>query len=353
MTMFARRSLPAAVLSVFLWAVPGTAPATAQEAKPLPGSWIDALSLASLPDGSLLVAQRSGLVDRLVPDGSGYRSPEVWADLGDNGHSDLLGFAVDPDFLSSGYVYAVLRTVVDGVPVAHLTRWRDSAGLVVLNKVLADNLPSGTDRAGGVVKFGPDGHLWVGIGDGGAPAADVTPANLRGVLLRYNPDGSVPADNALPGSPVWAWGFRDPGAITWQPSTGKLFVLDRGPAVAQGTNDPVDIVAKGDNFGWPKYMARDYGRGTTPPLTYCSSGHSWVPNGAAFVTTGDWDGSLVFAGSGKGNLIRLTLTSKTPTKITFEDEVYTGEFGALMDVAPASDGSVLLLSREKLYRIVP
>jgi glucose/arabinose dehydrogenase len=351
--MFALRRLPAILALLSLSFVGGVPFLGALDAKPLPGSWTDALSLATLPDGSLLVAQRSGLVDRLAPDGNGFRPPEVWADLGDNGHSDLLGFTVDPDFFSSGYVYAVLRTVVDRTPVAHLTRWRDSAGLVVLNKVMSENLPSGPDRAGGVVKFGPDGHLWVGIGDGGAPAAEVTPANLRGVLLRYNADGTVPEDNALPGSPVWAWGFRDPGAITWQPATGKLFVLDRGPAVAQGTNDPVDIVTKGDNFGWPKYMARDYGRGTTPPLTYCSSGHSWVPNGATFVTTGDWDGSLLFVGSGKGNLIRLTLTNKTPPKLTFEDEVYTGELGALMDVLPAPDGTVFLLSREKLYRIIP
>ena len=325
----------------------------ALETQPLSGTWTDALSLATLPDGSLLVAQHSGLVDRLAPEGNSYHPATVWADLGDNGAAELLGFAVDPDFLSSGYVYAALRVKQDDGLVVRLTRWRESGGLVVLNRVLVDSIPSGPERAGGVLKFGPDGYLWLGIGDGGAPPAEVTPAKMRGVLLRYNEDGSIPADNPSPDSAVYSWGFRDPSGLAWQPGTNRLYTLDRGPVIPKGTMDRLDLVDKGANYGWPRYMGRDVAPGIARPVIYCSSGHSWIPGGAVFVPSGEWQGSLLFAGSGEGNLYRLSLDVKTPMKILFYEELIGGELGALVDVALGPDGQPYLLSKEKLYRLVP
>ncbi len=148
------------------------------------------------------------------------------------GHSQLLGFAVDPDFLSSGYVYAALRTTENDQPVVQLTRWRAADGSVVLNRILVDGLPSGPERTGGVLKFGPDGFLWLGIGDGGSPASDVLPSKMRGVLLRYNKDGTIPADNPSPDSGRMGLGFSRPGGVGM--ATGHRAPLFAGP----GTDHP-------------------------------------------------------------------------------------------------------------------
>ncbi len=327
--------------------------ASALETQPIPGTWTNAVALGALPDGSLLVAQRSGRVEQLISEGTDYRPAKPWVDLGDNGNAELLGFAVDPDYLSTGYVYAATRSVSNGHPVVQVTRWRATETGVVLNRILVDNLPSGWDRAGGVVKVGPDGYLWVGIGDGAAPASDVVAANLRGVLLRYNKDGSIPADNPSPNSPVWAYGFRDPSGLAWQPDSGRLYALDRGPAIPRGTMDRLDLIEKSANYGWPKYIGRDYATGVSRPVIYCSSGHSWVPGGAVFVPSGEWKGSLLFAGAGEGNLYRLSLDAKAPTKILFYEELVGGQLGPLVDVAIGSDDKPYLLSRDKLYRLVP
>jgi len=326
---------------------------SALETQPLPGSWKDAINVAALPDGSLLVAQRSGLVDRLAFSGTDFQPASTWADLGEKGTSELLGFVVDPNFLSSGYVYAALRVKESEKLVVQITRWRQAEGKVVLNRVLVDGLPSGADRAGGVLKIGPDGRLWLGIGDGDAPAAEVTPANLRGVLLRYNSDGSIPADNPTPSSPVWAWGFRDPAGLAWQPDTGRLYALDRGPVIPRGTMDRLDLIEKATNYGWPKYLGRDFATGVARPVIYCSSGHSWIPGGAVFAIKGDWSGSLLFAGAGQGNLYRLSLDSKAPTKILFYEELVGGDLGPLVDITLGSDDQPYLLSKEKLYRVIP
>jgi len=339
------------VLAAFLWSA--TIGLYALETQALQGSWTDALTIGTLPDGSLLVAQRSGLVDRLAPEGTSFHSAATWADLGDNGTSELLGFAVDSNFLSSGYVYAALRTKENDQWVVRLTRWRAAAGQVVLNRVLVDGLPSGSERGGGVLKVGPDDCLWLGIGDGDAAPAEVTPANRRGVLLRYNKDGTVPADNPAPDSAVWAWGFRDPAGLSWQPGTGRLYALDRGPVIPRGTMDRLDLIEKSTNYGWPKYVGRDYAPGVARPVIYCSSGHSWIPGGAVFATKGDWTGSLLFAGAGEGNLYRLSLDAKIPTKILFYEELIGGELGPLVDVALGPDDQPYLLSKEKLYKLVP
>lgn len=320
---------------------------------PLSGTSGDALTVTSLPDGSLLVAQTSGLVDHLAAEGTGFGSPMLWADLGESGKNELAGFAVDPDFLSSGYVYATLRSVVDGKTTLRLTRWRAAEGLVLLNRILVDDLPSGVERAGGVLRFGPDGKLWLGLGDGGVPATDVGPEHLRGVLLRFNPDGSIPDDNPTAGSPVYAWGLREPSGLAWQPETDRMYVLDRGPAIPRGTMDEVNVVEKGGNYGWPKHLGRETVKGVIKPVLYCTSGHSWIPGGAAFASSGPWKGSLLFAGTGEGILYRISLDTKSATKIQFYEELINGDLGPLVDVTEAPDGQLYLLSRDKLYRLTP
>jgi glucose/arabinose dehydrogenase len=337
-----RRLLVAVFFSVSLLA-------SAINLQPLPGTWTDALTLASLPDGSLLVAQKSGMVDRLPLLGDEYGQPLPWADLG-GGDEELVGLAVDPEFLSSGYVFATLRS--QDKATVRVTRWRDSGGLVVLNRTLVD-LPSGPSQAGGVLKIGPDGKLWVGLGDGGVAAAEVKAENLRGVLLRYNLDGSIPEDNPSPTSPVWSSGLRDPSGLAWQPETGRLYALDRGPAIPRGTMDEVNLIEKSGFYGWPKHLGREVVKGVVKPVIYCSSGHTWVPGGAVFATSGEWKGSLLFAGAGEGVLYRLSLDTRTPTKILFYEELVNGSRGPLVDVARGPDDQLYLLSETTLFRIAP
>lgn len=117
--------------------------------------------------------------------------------------------------------------------------------------------------------------------------------------------------------------------------------------------DELNLIDKGANYGWPRYLGRDVAPGVSKPVIYCSSGHSWVPGGAVFVTSGEWKDSLLFAGAGQGILYRLTLDPKSPAKITFYEELIGGDLGPLVDVALGPDDEVVLLSREHLYRLAP
>ncbi len=99
--------------------------------------------------------------------------------------------------------------------------------------------------------FGLDGKLYVQIGDGfDTPATAQDINDLRGKVLRMNPDGSLPADNPIPGSYVYALGFRNPFGGAWRREDGLLYVSDNGT----NEKDRLVKVAPGSNAGWPNNL---------------------------------------------------------------------------------------------------
>jgi glucose/arabinose dehydrogenase len=112
---------------------------------------------------------------------------------------------------------------------------------------------------GGQIQFGPDGYLYIGLGDGGSggdPHGNgQNLGTLLGKLLRIDVDSTqpyaVPPDNPFVGqggarAEIWALGFRNPWRFSFDPTTGRLFAGD----VGQGSFEEVDIVVKGGNYGW-------------------------------------------------------------------------------------------------------
>jgi glucose/arabinose dehydrogenase len=125
----------------------------------------------------------------------------------------------------------------------------------------------GEDHGGGCIQFGPDGYLYVGMGDTG-PAQDPeghaqNPALLLGKMLRIDVDRAeggnayaIPADNPFRGRSnyrpeIWAIGFREPWRFSFDAATGDLWLADLG----QDRVEEVDIIRRGGNYGWNVYEA--------------------------------------------------------------------------------------------------
>jgi len=116
---------------------------------------------------------------------------------------------------------------------------------------------------GGCLRIGPDGKLYVGVGDTGlgdnqgGPGSSTNPYSqdlsvLMGKILRINLDGSIPSDNPFVGQvgkrpEIFAYGFRNPFRFSFDPLTGKLWLGDVGDL----TVEEIDIVTSGGNYGWP------------------------------------------------------------------------------------------------------
>jgi glucose/arabinose dehydrogenase len=205
--------------------------------------------------------------------------------VGFGGEAGLLGFAFHPQFASNGQIFVSYTgfpyptAVVQRFTVAagNADAVDPASGFVVLSQQLLYG-----NHNGGMVAFGPDGFLYVGIGDGGstAPNWPDDPFNhaqrgdsLLGKLLRLDVDNpqpplpyGIPASNpfagpGLPRDEIWALGLRNPWRFSFDRATGDLWLADVG-----GMREEVDFVAAGDpggrNFGW-SCMAGTFCNGST------------------------------------------------------------------------------------------
>jgi glucose/arabinose dehydrogenase len=116
-----------------------------------------------------------------------------------------------------------------------------------------ENLSSATNHNGGALHFGPDGTLFVAVGDNANGANAQSLGNRLGKILRLHPDGGIPTSNPFfttatgANRAIWALGLRNPFTFTFQPGTGRMLVNDVGQNTWEEINDGIS----GSNYGWP------------------------------------------------------------------------------------------------------
>src|SRR4029079_18764979 len=117
-----------------------------------------------------------------------------------------------------------------GAMVFTVARFREVSGTLGDRAIILDGVPAARTPSA-ALRFGPDGKLYAAFDDGGDPARRQDAASFNGKVLRFNADGTTPAD-AAGGSPVVAAGYGSPIAIDWDRVTGTLWVADRAAAAS-------------------------------------------------------------------------------------------------------------------------
>jgi len=210
--------------------------------------------MAFAPDGRLFVCQQGGAL-RVIKGGVLLTTPFVSLTVNASGERGLLGVAFDPAFASNNYVYVYYTAASPNIHnrVSRFTASGDVA-LPGSEVVLLDLEPLGaTNHNGGAIHFGPDGKLYVAVGENAVPSNAQSLDNRLGKVLRLNADGSIPADNpfyataAGPNRAIWALGLRNPFTFAFQPLMGTMFINDVGANNWEEINDGV----RGANYGWP------------------------------------------------------------------------------------------------------
>ena len=320
------------------------------------------LSMAFLPDGSLLVAEKFGTLRRVR---DGVVSPTPIAGVPtvySGGQGGLHDVALHPDFARNGLVYlAFAKAMDDGRATTALARGtlvgdtlRDVRELFV-----ARTDSRAGQHFGGRLAFDGAGHLFLSVGDRGAspsgdlekhPAQDVS--NHQGTIVRLTLDGDVPPDNPFVATPnarpeIWSYGHRNPQGLVYDAVSGTLWETEHGPR----GGDELNVVRAGANYGWPVIT---YGRnysgtsitsereraGMEQPVTY------WVPSIATsglLLYTGDafpaWRGSLFVGGLAGEQLARVMVDGP---KKTGEETLLSGAVGRIRDVRQGPDGFIYL-----------
>jgi glucose/arabinose dehydrogenase len=303
----------------------------------------------------LFFTERPGRV-RVIINGQLQSEPVATITVAAVGEGGLLGIALDPQFSQNGFIY-LYYTYYEGSALRNrVVRCREQGGHLVEPQTLIEGIPGGGNHDGGRIAFGPDGKLYIGTGEGGQRDLAQQLDSLGGKILRINPDGSIPADNPFPGSPVYSYGHRNVQGLAWTAS-GLMLATEHGPSGENGwyAHDELNIIQPGKNYGWPVVIDSPGDPRFVDPLIQ-SGNDTWAPSGLTFYN-GDllsaWKGSLFFAGLRGQALYRVVLGGPAGDQVVAQEELFKGKYGRLRVVAQGSDGSLYFATNNRDGRGTP
>lgn len=289
-------------------------------------------------DGRLFFTERNGNL-RVIE--NGIVNPEPVYTFGPPfvsvGEGGLMGLALDSNFLSNGFVYLMYTYAENGRLYNRVVRMRIEGNAALDEEILLDRIPAGQFHNGGRIKIGPDDYLYIATGDAQDRdlAQDIN--SLAGKILRIGTDGSLPSDNPINGSPVYALGFRNPQGLAWNDKK-VLYASEHG----ETAHDEINIIQPLGNYGWPyvtgnmEMAEMDFSK---PVLE--SGNETWAPSGIAFVTDGPRMGQLLVATLRDNVLLAITL-DESGTQVVNVEPLLQGRYGRLRDVYQAKDGALYL-----------
>ncbi|MBX9626735.1 MAG: PQQ-dependent sugar dehydrogenase, partial [Gemmataceae bacterium] len=314
--------------------------------------------MAVAPDGRVFVAEQAGTL-RVIRNGTLLPAPFVTLTVDPARERGLIGVALDPAFAANGFVYLYHTVPAAGgrAPFNRISRFTATGDVAAAGSradlLDLDPLSAAGNHNGGPMQFGPDGKLYVAVGENANPANSQSLGTRLGKILRLNPDGSVPADNpttfdrlgTVPApTAIWAAGLRNPFALAFEPGTGRLLIND----VGQLTFEEINAGRAGANYGWNLTEGPDPAgvSGVTYPVySYPHAGpQPFAGNavtGGAFLGGAGFPGGYYFADFASRWVNRLDPATGAVTN--FATDLTGGELVDL-DVGPA--GELLYLSRE-------
>jgi glucose/arabinose dehydrogenase len=370
---------------------PPAAPAPAPIAVHVVGRGLRDAVLATAPVGDprMFVVERGGRI-RILEGGSTRARPflDLRGEVSMHAEHGLLGMAFDPDYTNNGYFF-VQRTTPDGHSI--VSRFSVSSNPYLADAdselVLMYITQVYTGNRGGALAFGPDGFLYVGIGDGGEAYDPRQRAqnglSFHGKILRIDvaqppaadslPTGTyaIPAGNPFMGNPlvrdeIWAIGVRDPHRLSFDRETGDLWIADQGHALKQELNVEQIADGGGHNYGWdiregtscnpldPSAALPCSSDQLTDPVFEYSNAESCAIAGG-FVYRGalpDLDGEYFFADLCSGALYSYNRAAKVVTERTAEASIGIGGGLDVVGLGEGGSGELYILdARGSVYRL--
>lgn len=307
-------------------------------------------------DHSLFIAEQGGAVSRIdLTTGQKkqlLKITEVWRKR----TAGLLGLVVHPKIKENPYLFVNYTIKNDTLIRSRLVRYEITPATLKNPKTLLE-VDGYTAHNGSRLAIGPDQKLYWATGDAyfGEKAQD--PKSLNGKILRLNTDGSVPFDNPIPDSYVWASGFRNMQGLTFS-DKGLLYTSEHGDAI----EDEINLIAKGKNYGWPAIEGKEdlpaektfvLQHQTTPPIK------SWTPviapagityhNGKGIP---EWANSLLLT-TLKGKSLRVIKLADDGRSTKSEEVFFEKHYGRLRDVCTDKDGAVYITTSNRDWNPSP
>ena len=294
-------------------------------------------SILPLGDSTLLSYRDTGQIMELTPSGD-LREAAVVPGVSAGGEGGLLGLASRTQN-EQHWIYAYFTAENDN-RIVRMPLTGSPGSLTLGNaEVVLDSLAKAGNHNGGRIAFGPDGMLYVTVGDAGNGDSAQDPDSLNGKILRVTPTGDVPQDNPFDGSAVWSLGHRNPQGLAWD-ADGRLWASEFG----QNTWDELNLIEPGKNYGWPVVEGQAGNAEFVDPAFQWSTDEA-SPSGLTIV-----DNTLFLAALRGERLwgildgIHIPEGSHGLEGVVTASAYFEGEFGRIRDVAPGPDGTLWLIT---------
>ncbi len=308
-------------------------------------------TVAFSPNGQMFfIEKNTGRVKVVLGQNNVRATPFYQFAVNVSGERGGLGLTFHPDYPDSPYVYCFVTQA--GPPLANaVIRLTDSLGYGTNPDTIfiAPIITSATNHNGGNIRFGPDGKLYVTIGENAQPSWAQDTCNVWGKILRLNSDGTVPTDNPIGCAPIYAYGLRNSYDFCFHPVSGLLYATENGPAA----NDELNRILPGRNYGWPAVQCMSTNPAYENPLLCWTP--TIAPTGIVAVHQSlipEFNGKLLMTDYNTGSLRSLTLNA-TGDSIISDTIVYSVGSG-LIDVEQGTDGYIYLTrSNGSIVRLRP
>ena len=293
--------------------------------KPWSIAFADERIFVSEKTGKIHIITPSGLVDSPLIT---LRTPEIFG-------GGLLGITTHPNFENNHFLYAYYTYEKNEKLWNKVIRITEENNKAIEVITTLDKIPGSAFSNGGVIKFGPDGKLYVGTGS----ISDLLDESqnldsLAGKILRLNDDGTIPTDNPFEDSYIFSYGHRNPTGFAWN-MQGIMYATESGPT----KNDEINLISAGSNYGWPEVQCYAQNENFVNPLKCFDPGLE--PGGIIF-----YSGDKLNIGN---NMIMASQKATNLFKVEINDngvnlERILSGVGRIRDVAQGPDGYVYILT---------
>ncbi len=304
------------------------------------------------PDDFIWITEREGLVSRINPETGEKLLLLNITEVNQVNEAGLLGMALHPGFDTTPEVFLVYTYLEGSTLYEKLVKYTYSSDILMNPVLFVDRIPAATNHDGSRLVISKDLKLYMTTGDAADTDLPQNSSSLAGKILRFNLDGTIPANNPNPNSYIWSKGHRNPQGLVFSADGNTLYSSEHGPS----TDDELNIIKKSSNYGWPEV----HGYCDLPSeMSFCADSNvvepimAWTPTLAVagidyyrYAKIPEWQNSILLT-TLKEDDLRVLKLNDAGDSIISEEIYFNNWFGRLRDICISPSGDVYIATSNR------